>query len=390
MSSNESENDKPEPQPEGGTGSAPGAEPVAESTASAGAPSDEGPADETAEAPSADESASSDAEAGGSGEHGAPSPGQRIAAQRAAKAAKKAAEKARRKEDEAAKLSAEDEEAAAAALGQAPKGPDEFDIRAEEVGRRMEKVTPVATRTIGLAAAALVVLGAVGYVFKMRDEDAGRLLAEGVEASAAEVGPAPESDDGLLRFATEAERTREALRRYRKVIRMYEHSDAAVQARLAIATQLLEEGKFREAKQELDAARRDLDTDQPEREVLFLELAVLARFGLNEHAAAQADIDRIGRTRGGTYRPLADYLSARSLYERGQRDQAKQRLVALVRSFDGADAPVAPHVRDQARALLAAIDPSAVPAAPRAALEGLEGLPPEILQQLQQLGGGRP
>lgn len=307
-------------------------------------------------------------------------PGQRLAAQKAAKAAQKAAEKARRAEESAASAESEESVPVVASV------PDELELRAAEVRGVFEKNTNNLMK-IGVGVlAGFVIFAGVSAFMQHRARAAGDLLHRAVEATRAPIGSSEGQTDGRLRFATEAARDREAATRYRKVIAEHAGSDAARFAHLGLARLLMAEGKYAEAQTEVRAASQDV-ADEPAIEALTLEASALAYTGEQKYAEAQRAIDRLGQIDRRRYRDVADYLSARVLFDRGDRNGAKEKLRALLDRLDDEGATPLEHVEDQARNLMRQIDPSAVPAAAPTQLS------PELLQMLLQqqgLGGGAP
>lgn len=303
-------------------------------------------------------------------------PGQRIAAQKAAKAAQKAAEKARRAEEAAAASESADAIPDAAV----PSVPDELELRAAEVRGAFEKNTGTLMK-VGVAVLAGVVLFAgVSAFMQHRARASGELLLRAVEASRASIGSAEGQSDGRLRFESEAARDRETATRFRKVISEHAGSDAARYAHLGLARLLMGEGKYAEAQAEVRAASERV-TDDPGLEALTLEASALAYTGEQKYAEAQRAIDRLAQIDRRRYRDVADYLAARVLFDRGDRNGAKEKLRGLLDRLDDEGATPLDHVEDQARNLMRQIDPSAVPA--NAPMQ----LSPEMLQMLLQQQG---
>jgi hypothetical protein len=373
-----------------------------ESTSTEGTPAEptatptESPSQVSTEPASTEPASSEPASASPAAASGPTTPGQRVAAQMAAKAAAKAAEKARRAEAQATQTAA-DEQAAVETI-EAPAGPDEVELRAAEVGRLVEQSRPVLQRAALGALVVFVVAGAVLYVRGRIEVAAGKALMRGTEALSAEVGPAPEVPDGKPHFATEAARTAAARAQFQRILdektlgsfHLWASTRAGLGARVALAQLDVNEGKYAEALERLRAVRAEVGEDTA-LEAQVLELIILCRFGLDKHGEAQSDLERLARIDRARYEPTAKYLTARSLFEREQLEPAKAILVPLVQALEGEDAPALPYLGQQARALLQRIDPSAAPRAAAPAgggLQGLEGLPPELLEQLRrQLGG---
>jgi len=314
----------------------------------------------------------------------ATSAGQRIAAQRAAKAAKKAADKARRVEDAAA--ARETDDGAIAESRPVASAPDEVELRAAEVSRYMESHSNRLLQ--GIAAVAVILAVGIGVQFYLgrRDEKAGWALAHAVAATSARIGAAPETPDGQLRFGTEAMRDREALRRFRKVVAEYPSSSAARYARVAIANFLISEAKYAEAQTELRKAREGLEGD-PRLDAAILEANGIAYLGQEKFAEAKQEFERLARVDRPRHVNASDYLLARTAFEHGDRDGAKQKLTALLERLRADDATPEPHVEDQARELLRTIDPSAVPAPAGGGGLDLNSISPEMLQQLLRQQG---
>lgn len=326
-------------------------------------------------------------------------PGQRLAAQKAAKASKKQAEKLTRKEQ------AEAERAANEILTARPAGePDEADLRVAETR------TFVASHSKHLvylgAAVVAVFLAWVGFeqYSAHKDAAAGRLLYQATEAARAEIREEPVENDRSRRltFRSTASRDREALRRFRKVVSEASSSDAAVRARLGIASILVSQGKLTEAKRELSAAA-ELRGDDPGLGAQAIEGLGVIALEQRQWDEAKQRFEELRALDGNRYQHVANYLTARTLYAQGRANEAKPKLRALLDALEEADAPRLPYVQTQAELLLQQIDPSTARPSSRPSLnlgggglnlDALEGgqLPPELLEQLrrqlQQQGGG--
>lgn len=314
----------------------------------------------------------------------APSAGQRIAAQKAAKAAKKAVDKAKRAEDAANAASENEGEGELRPV--ASSVPDEVELRAAEVSRYVESHSDTFFRAIGALVAAAVIAFGVSFYFDKKEESAGWALAHAVAATSASIGAAPEEPDGKLRFGTEAMRDAEGLRRFRKVVTDHPSSDAARFARVAIASFLIGQSKYADAQAELRKAREGLEGDV-RLDAAILEANGLALLGQEKYAEAQTEFERLGRVDRPRNQNASDYLLARTAFQRGDRNGAKERLRAILDRLDDEGAAPAPYVEEQSRELLRQIDPAAVPAPAGGGLSGLDSLPPEILQQLLRAQG---
>lgn len=298
-------------------------------------------------------------------------PGQRLAAQKAAKAAQKAAMRGR-----------------------------EAELVEEKAIETAEETTKVARSWVeqhykligGLlaGAVAVVALGAgVKWFFTRDDFAAGRLLWKATEAATAEIrtaepGETESPDDNSPRFATPAARDREALARYQRVETAHPTAPATLFARLGHAATLLGQEKIAEARAEYERVASAEDV-APFLEAQALEGLGVTYFEQRDFAKAKQKFEELRALDHNRYQNVADYHLARVLHAQGQNDQAKQKLQGLLERLGEDDAPDLAYVQQQAELLLQDIDPSSAPRPSGGGLD-LNNLPPELLQQLLQRG----
>lgn len=324
-------------------------------------------------------------------------PGQRLAAQKAEKAAKKSQQKLTRKEE------AEAAKAASEILTTRPAGePDEAELRVAETRSYVASHSKQVVYAAVAIAAAFFAWFAFEQYSERQEVAAGRLLYQATEAARAEIReePAAGETSRKLTFRSLAARDREALRRFRKVVSEAPSSDAAVRARLGIASILVAQDKLTEAKRELEAAA-ELRGDDPGLGAQAIEGLGVIALEQRQWSQAKQRFEELRALDGNRYQHVASYLAARTLFAQGRPNEAKPKLRALLDALEEADAPRLPYVQTQAELLLQQIDPST--ARPRPAglggggldLSSLEGgnIPPELLEQLQrqlQQQGGAP
>lgn len=378
MSTNDAENEKdprtdaPSGEPEVGGGGDAAAEASGEAEASAT------PAAE-AETPAAETESPAPAAAGEApAKQAAPTgtkpaskaaaltPGQRLAAARAAKAQKKTATRGR-----------------------------EADLReqraidtAEVVREKAVSYLDTNRRVIWGAIGAIVLVGAIAFGVKKwqdgEEQAAGALLEAANRVQLAEIRSEGEraeaEDDDAPTFATRAARAEAALRKYREVTRRYPRTDAAVWAFVGEGRALLDRGEPAEARAAYQKAVQ-AGGDDP-----AVTRQALEGIGFSYEAEENWDealdtYEELAGIANGTYESWGDYHAARMLLKKGNQDQAKERLRAVLERLRADDAPGAPYLRRQVEARLAVIDPTFTPQGGGGG--GMGGqLSPEQLQEL--------
>ncbi len=302
------------------------------------------------------------------------SAGERLAAAKAAKAAKKSAARAERAEP------AEQEE--------------------EEIEDEVAQVAEAATswvhdhqKTIVQVLAGAAVLSAVILLVQHFSGTGARasseLLAGALDVAASPVGEAQEGErmvPGQQRYEDEAARDAAALERYQRVVAEQPDTQAAAWAHLVLGRAKLDAGEYEAARTAFSAALEGAGGDNT------LRAAALEGVGFSHEAEehwdeAAAEFERLAGL-GGAYEQVAALHQARVLISKGERNDAIERLQALIEALRGEDAPKLTYVRDQAELTLMTLDASLVQrSAPAGA--GLDSLPPEILEQLLRQQGAR-
>lgn len=312
---------------------------------SASADADEGGAGDAAEA-SASEAATP---AGAKQAAGAkvPSPGARLAAQRAAKAAAKAAKRGKTTADEVEQ---------------------KVEARAADVAGWLEK-----NRTMAIGAVAAVLLVIAGYVgwsmFGNRTaEHAAVALSEALDVANAEIRPADApapANDSVDRetFPTTTARATKALDLFRRVTTGFTGTDAAAWARLGEARALLDLGKPAEARAAYEKALREGSGNTAVAARAYEGIAFSFEVE-NEPRKAIEKFQALARAGEGAYKDLADYHLARMYLRTNEETRAKDLLKELVqrlRARDDTDpGDVSPYVLSQAELRLAELDSSLV------------------------------
>jgi len=251
-----------------------------------------------------------------------------------------------------------------------------------------------------------VVVASVGVIWYLhRTEtttaEASDLLLEGVAAQHAMVVDEeedPRSDEEkkqdlrVIYYAVD-QRHADALERYREVAEQNEGTGAAILAKLGEAGVLLEQQKYDEAAASYAAVlASELAPMDPDVRARALEGRGFAQEAKGERDAASESFDKLAAVEG--FQALGAFHQARLMLEKGEKDQAKERLLEArtkaekAKIDSAASAGPRPHrwLIDQIDDLLRAIDPSAAPAVP--------SLPPgadsaEILRRLME-GQGLP
>jgi tetratricopeptide (TPR) repeat protein len=328
------------------------------------------------------------------------SAGARLAAAKAAKAAKKAAKK---------KMIAAAGGLPSGMTGGGPGAAEPIEALKEsaigqaaaKAGRWAQSNRPLA---YGIAAAlAIALLGGLGWSWwqAIEAERAGAALAEAVRIANAEVraqgDQRPDGDDAPS-FETPQARAEAALDAFRRVVTEHGGTEAARWAQLGAARALFDLGRFDDAREAYEVALRHSGRDP------MIAWRALEGIGFTYEAEGelQAAIERyeeLRRIDDGAYAVAADYHIARLRMAMGQRLEATNQLRTLIeqiRSDAETSEPAFPYVLAQAELRLRELDPGASSEGgasrrigPRGGgstgvSEGLEGIPPEILEQLRR------
>ena len=278
----------------------------------------------------------------------------------------------------------------------------------------------------GLIAAAL--LGIAGFLyFEHKNETAAStLLTKAVDDERARIGEPPKEEpengapvDTSTMFKTYDERRESALKKYREVQSRFPKTGAAILARLAEGSLLLDKHEadpaaaaFTEVKgSALAAADQEVKGRALEGMGFAYELkaqtnaAESAKF-YDEAFKAYKELENTVDVRG--FKELAMYHQARVLQNKGEKDKAKELLLSLKERFSKTEesaavgsnvpqGPAFPYLREVAMDRLREIDPTAAPKTPAAAPGGSPQLTPaqirkmiEDAQKKQKSGGGDP
>lgn len=307
------------------------------------------------------------------------SAGARLAAKRAAKAARKAAQREANKPEE-------------------PTGVDPADQH-DEIMETVEQASGWVTqnRAAIWGTVAILVLAGVGIVTFMSQRDKGeqeatRSLADGTATALAPIVPEAEAAEAeelkLETYPTLSARAKEALANYRATEAGFAETGAAWIARLGEANSLLELEKYGDAEAAYrKASSAVVDDGSPK----FLQFRALEGLGFSlegqeKYADARATFDKLSGMAEGVEAAQAGIHVARMWIAEGNRDEAIKRLKAVLTTAesagDGAATLYASLIADVELRLAELGAPQ-----PKKAPPGLEGLPPELLEQLKgQLG----
>lgn len=333
----------------------------------------------------------------------AASAGARLAAAKAAKAAKKAAKKSR--------------ENATVGPAMADTTKQSIDaIKESSIGQAAAQASEWAktNRNLAIGIFSVIVLAALGWVSfgwwrTSQAEAAGSLLETALEIATAEIRPTPADEDAspsdesadAPTFVTREERAEASLEAYRRVTQEYGSSAAAPWARLGEARALFELGQIEESRAAYEQALAEAGGDP------MIAWRALEGIGFTyevgeDWATAIEKYEELRTVEDGAYQGPADYHIARMRLASGETVQATTALRELVTRLraDGEE-PAFPYVLAQAELRLRELDPSSAPSSSAPSLigpgagqlpEGLEGIDPQILEQLrrqlQQQGAG--
>ena len=302
--------------------------------------------------------------------------GARLAAKRAAKAARKAAQ---READRPAEPAPDDAVAE-----------DEVLETVEQARSWLDRNQKFVWGVVGIAAAVGVAIAIWSGNKSKAEQEATRSLADGTETALAPIVPESEAAEvaelELETFPTLSARAKEALSDYRATLKDFAGTDAARIAQLGEANSLLELEKYSEA----EVAYRKVTTAGaalPLVRFRALEGLGFSLEGQEKFGEAQKEFEKIASIKGGAYAQEGNFHAARMLVDQGKPDEGIKRFQELLKAIDASGADegknYAALVAD-AEARLAALGAPQ----PKKGLDGLQGLPPEIMEQLKgQLGG---
>jgi hypothetical protein len=235
-----------------------------------------------------------------------------------------------------------------------------------------------------IAAALLGVAGFMYYEHK-HETEASTLLTKAVEDERAPVGEPPKEDaekepDTRLMFKTYDERREAALKKYREVQSRFPKTGAAILARLAEGSLLLDKREpdpaaaaFTDVKgSALAAADKEVKGRALEGLGFAHELKAQANAAdaakhYDAALAAYKELENTVEVRG--FKELAMYHQARVLQNKGEKDKAKELLISLKERVSKPEdtssnipmGPSFPYLKEVALDRLREIDPSAAP-----------------------------
>lgn len=258
-------------------------------------------------------------------------------------------------------------------------------------------------------------LGLAGYLYYdgKRETEASMGLTEAVETQRARIGEPKKTDDDQQRYyKTFEDRRAAALTQYQQVQAKFPGTGAAILARLAEGSLLLDK---RDADGAL-AAFTDVsgsplaaaDTEVKGRALEGIGFAhelkaVAAPDEKDKHLDAALatfkDLESSVDVKG--FKELAMYHQARVLMDKGDKDKAKELLLSLKQRFDRVEDPIAvglpvppsfPYLREVALDRLREIDPMAAPKPTMPSSGGMNLTPEQIQKMMENLNspqGGR-
>jgi tetratricopeptide (TPR) repeat protein len=266
----------------------------------------------------------------------------------------------------------------------------------------VDRKQPIGIFVVG-ALAIVVAIIVISSVVESGRAEASGLLDKGFEAYLAPVIPAAEvpkdlkeKAPDLVYYTTRKARAEEAQKRFDKAAAEEAGAPIGAIARLGAAASQYDLGAFDKA-----AAGYEAFLDEADDGSAWLKANALE--GLGQALEAQGKLDEarkrykeLGDLGDGTTSLIGRYHEARIAIQKGDKDAAKTILkdvIAAVKERGPIDA--LNYVFVASRELLLSIDPGAdVPALPSAGLSGLDGIDPEMLQQLiqakQAAGAGAP
>jgi tetratricopeptide (TPR) repeat protein len=234
-----------------------------------------------------------------------------------------------------------------------------------------------------------------GYRTRHHDQKASDALMLAVAAEQGKVTTeddllAPESEgrmpDTRPTYSNEKARVKAAREAYEKAVSQHKDWDGATLGQMGLAGTLLDEGKYKEAR-ELYATIRNSKLAATDGDVKgrAIEGMGLASEGLNDSDAALRAYRELENSDVFGIRPLAQYHQARLLFAQGKKDEAKALLKKVLEKLGKPSdtVPAQPQLTELARRLLAQIDPKEA----EALSQQSNMITPEMLQQLEAQGG---
>jgi predicted negative regulator of RcsB-dependent stress response len=259
-------------------------------------------------------------------------------------------------------------------------------------------------------------LGLAGFLYydHKRETEASTSLTKAVEAQRAQIGEPKKDDDDedrhQLHFKTFDDRRAAALKQYKEVQSKFPGTGAAILARLAEGSLLLDQ---RDADGAL-AAFNDVKGSPLAAADTEVKGRALEGIGFAHELKAQAtpaekdkeldaalatfkELENAADVKG--FKELAMYHQARVLMNKGDKDKAKELLVSLKTRMDMGELPIAPglpvppsfpYLREMATDRLHQIDPAAAPKSNTGPGGGMNLTPAQLrklMEEMQKRGG---
>ena len=277
-------------------------------------------------------------------------------------------------------------------------------------------------KAVQLVGALLTValLGVAGFLYydHKKETDASVVLTKAIDVQRAKIGEPKKDDeeeDHDQYFKTYEDRRIAALKSYREVESKYPGTGAAILARLAEGSLLLDgkdaDGALAAYTEVKGSALAAADTEVKGRALegtgFAYELKAIATpadkdKNLDAALAAFKELENAADVKG--FKELAMYHQARVLMNKGDKAKAKEVLLSLKERLSKADEPLAtglpapptyPYLKEVALDRLREIDPESAPKAPKGGGHGgANGMSEEQIQKLieqmkKQQGGGK-
>ena len=263
---------------------------------------------------------------------------------------------------------------------------------------------------------AVALLGVAGFLYieHKNETEASTMLTKAVEDERARVGEPPKEDPETpvelpLMFKTFEERRESALKKFREVQSKYPKTGAAILSRLAEGSLLLDKHEpdpalaaFTDVKgSALAAADQEVKGRALEGMGFAYELKAAATpadatKSFDEALKAYKELENTVEVRG--FKEMAQYHQARVLQNKGEKDKAKELLVALRTTISKPDdnpsnlpqGPAFPYLKEVATDRLREIDPASVPKVPQMGPGGAGGAgqqlsPAQIKKMMEEM-----
>lgn len=272
---------------------------------------------------------------------------------------------------------------------------------------------------------AVALIGVAGWMYydHKHETEASMALSKAIETQHAQIGEPPKDDDDNAAdngpyYKTHEERRDKALEKYREVEKKFSGTGAAILARLAEASLLLDkrdaDGAVAAYTDVKSSALGQQDKEVKGRALEGLGFAYELKAAKAEGDAKKPFFDQAiqaykeleNTVEGKGFKELAMYHQARVHENKGDKEEAKKLLLAIKDKLDkGGDEPslvpgapggqAFPYLREVAMDRLRGIDPAAAPKIQGTPGGGAQVLPPHIRKMLEDQqkkagGGGDP